>query len=79
VCTEELCVEFRRTRVVDYSVRKISARSASSRRTPGGREVFIVQEILWILSLTKSENARHAWEIKIFKEIKLRRSNSKGA
>jgi hypothetical protein len=46
VCTEEICVEFRRNKVTEYSVRRISARSASSRRTPRGREVFLVQEIL---------------------------------
>jgi hypothetical protein len=48
VCTEELCVEFGRNRVTEYSVRRSSARSALSRRMPGGREVFLVQEILRI-------------------------------
>jgi hypothetical protein len=47
-----------RNRVTEYSVRKISARSASSRRMPGGREVFLVQEILRILSLTKSRERK---------------------
>jgi hypothetical protein len=36
VCTEELYVEFRRNRVIEYFVRRSSARSASRRRMPGG-------------------------------------------
>jgi hypothetical protein len=58
VCTEELVLSSVRNRVTEYSVRKISARSASSRRMPGGREVFLVQEILRILSLTKSQKCK---------------------
>jgi hypothetical protein len=48
VCTEELCVEFGRNKVTKYSMRRSFARSALSRRMPGGREVFLVQEILRI-------------------------------
>jgi hypothetical protein len=58
VCTKELCVDFGRNKFVEYSVTKISARSASSRRTPGGREVFIVQEIHQILSYSKSRDCK---------------------
>jgi hypothetical protein len=58
VFTEELCVEFGRNRVVEYSARKISARSTSTKRTAGGKEVFLVHEILRILSLTKSQERK---------------------
>jgi hypothetical protein len=63
-----------RNKFAKYSMRKISARSASSRRTPGGREVFIVQEILWIMSLTKSREHK----VCVGDQISLRRSNSGG-
>jgi hypothetical protein len=55
VCTEEICVDFRRNKVTEYTVRKRFARSASSRRTLGGREVFLVQKILRILNLRKDK------------------------
>jgi hypothetical protein len=46
VCTEEIRVEFGRNRFVEHSMRKISTRSASSRRMPGGKKVSLVEGIL---------------------------------
>jgi len=46
VCTEEICADFKRNKVVENSMRKRSARSASRKTTLGGREVSLVQGII---------------------------------
>jgi hypothetical protein len=78
VLRKEKCQGEGTYRVTEHSVKKGSARCASSRRTPGGREAFLCKKY-FELSYSKTQQHKEHANKNLSEVLKLRRNSARSA